>query len=117
MGDGNTLWSMLKLFLLKPLWRWCYTRFSPFHRRKLPAFTQAMALDDNRDVLTKTFQLAYDGLLKPVRHHHDNGGVAAAATTNNNGFYYPMTTDGVREAFRVQQSRHAKGKVVVRVST
>jgi hypothetical protein len=29
---------------------------------------------------------------------------------------YPMTTDGVRAAFRVLQSRHGHGKVVITVA-
>jgi len=30
---------------------------------------------------------------------------------------FPFTTEGVREAFRLQRSRHAEGKVVVSVGS
>jgi NADPH:quinone reductase-like Zn-dependent oxidoreductase len=29
---------------------------------------------------------------------------------------FPLTTQGVRQAFRLQESRHAKGKVIVKIA-
>jgi len=94
--EGSTA-VMVSMFLIKPLWRSFYSRI--FTRKSLPTFTQAMGLPDTRDIMTKTLQLAYDGTLTPVIDGP-----------------YPMTTDGIRKAFRKVESRHAKGKVVVKIS-
>jgi len=93
-GSVFVLWSM---FVIQPLWRSFYSRI--FTRKSLPTFTQAMGLPKTRDIMTKTLQLAYDGILIPVIDGP-----------------YPMTTDGIRKAFRKVESRHAKGKVVVKIS-
>ena len=60
-----------------------------------------MSLPKERDVMTRTMELASNGTLKAVI---DPKGP------------FPFTTDGVREAFRLQETRHAHGKVVVQVS-
>jgi NADPH:quinone reductase-like Zn-dependent oxidoreductase len=95
--DGSSLLAMMCIFVIKPMWRSFYSRI--FTRKSLPTFTLAMALPETRDIMTKTLQLAYDGKLVPVIDGP-----------------YPMTTDGIRKAFRKLESRHAKGKVVVKVS-
>jgi len=89
----------LKLFLWIPLWRAIKSRL--WGRRKLPAYTFAMSLPGDREVMTKTMQLAADGTVKAVV---DTKGP------------FPFTTEGVREAFHLQDSRHIQGKVVVQVS-
>ena len=90
---------VLKVFLCIPLWRAIKSRL--WARKKVPKFTFAMSLPDTRDVMTKTMNYAKEGTLKAVV---DPRGP------------FPFTTDGVREAFRVQESRHGHGKVVVQVS-
>lgn len=54
----------LKLFLWIPLWRAIKSRL--WGRRKLPAYTFAMSLPGDREVMTKTMQLAADGTVKAV---------------------------------------------------
>ena len=90
---------LLSMFLLKPMWRYVWSRINPFSHHKLPTFTQVNGLPDTRDVLTQTLKLAYDGKLKAVVDGP-----------------YPMTTSGVRQAFRKLESRHPHGKVVIQVS-
>jgi hypothetical protein len=52
-------------------------------------------------VVTRTFGLASEGKLVPSI---DPSGP------------FPFTSEGVRRAFHLQKSRHAKGKVVIQVS-
>ena len=94
---GRSLLSLMGLFLFKPLWRATWSRI--FTRRSLPTFTSAMCLPDTRDSMTKTLKLANEGKLQTVMEGP-----------------FPMTTKGVREAFGTLKSRHAKGKVVVKVA-
>lgn len=97
--EAHSFGTILAIFVLKPLWRALTSRL--FTRNKLPTFTQANGLPDAREVVTRTLNLAKKGTLKAVL---DPKGP------------FPMTTEGVRKAFRLQESRHAKGKVVVTVS-
>ena len=94
--EGHSLWSLLTLFLFKPLWRYVWSRLVT--RKKLPTFTSASGLPDSREIMTRTLNLAQEGKLQAVIDGP-----------------YPSTTEGVRKAFRTLESRHAKGKVVVKV--
>jgi NADPH:quinone reductase-like Zn-dependent oxidoreductase len=51
--------------------------------------------------MTRTMDLARKGTLKPVMNPKGP---------------FPFTTEGVRDAFHVQESRHTQGKVVVHVA-
>eukprot|EP00565_Helicotheca_tamesis_P008582 CAMPEP_0185728792 /NCGR_PEP_ID=MMETSP1171-20130828/4191_1 /TAXON_ID=374046 /ORGANISM="Helicotheca tamensis, Strain CCMP826" /LENGTH=383 /DNA_ID=CAMNT_0028397535 /DNA_START=32 /DNA_END=1183 /DNA_ORIENTATION=+ len=95
--DGTSIFGLLGLFLFKPLWRYLSSRI--FTRRSLPSYSCVHCLPDTRDVMTKTLGLANEGKLQ---------GVVDGP--------YPMTTEGVRKAFHTLQSRHGKGKVVVKVA-
>jgi NADPH:quinone reductase-like Zn-dependent oxidoreductase len=91
------LWGILRLFMFRPLWRALTSRIVT--RNRLPTFTFANGLPSTREILTRTLDLAARGQLQAVVDGP-----------------YPMTTDGVRAAFRTLQSRHAKGKVVIHVA-
>ena len=58
-----------------------------------------MALSEQRTFVTKSMDLYSCQKLKPVMEGP-----------------FPFTTEGVRSAFRLQESRHARGKVVIHVA-
>ncbi|KAL7542672.1 hypothetical protein ACHAWF_007227 [Thalassiosira exigua] len=95
--EGRSIIQLMGIFLFRPMARYIGSRL--FSRRSLPTFTQANGLPDNRDIMVQTLNLANEGKLKAVVDGP-----------------YSMTTEGVRKAFRTLESRHAKGKVVVKVS-
>jgi NADPH:quinone reductase-like Zn-dependent oxidoreductase len=95
--EGRSIFTVLYLFLFKPMGRSIWSRL--FTRRTMPAFTMANGLPPNREIITRTLTLAQEGKLKAVVDGP-----------------YPLSTEGVRKAFRIQESRHPKGKVVVKVA-
>lgn len=95
--DLHGIWPALKKFLFTPLWRASYSRFF-WYRKSLPAFTFAMSLDDDLDIMNETLKLAKDKKL--------------TACVDNRG-PFSFTTSGAREAFQLQESRHIQGKVVI----
>mmetsp|Transcript_3 Transcript_3/g.4 ORF Transcript_3/g.4 Transcript_3/m.4 type:complete len:396 (+) Transcript_3:90-1277(+) len=95
--EGN-FFSMLAIFLFKPLGRKIWSRL-PFQRTSVPAFTHTMALPETREIMTKTMRLAKEGEVEAVVDGP-----------------YPMTTEGVQKAFHKLKSRHANGKVVIKVA-
>eukprot|EP00550_Attheya_septentrionalis_P010259 CAMPEP_0198288676 /NCGR_PEP_ID=MMETSP1449-20131203/7098_1 /TAXON_ID=420275 /ORGANISM="Attheya septentrionalis, Strain CCMP2084" /LENGTH=380 /DNA_ID=CAMNT_0043986867 /DNA_START=151 /DNA_END=1293 /DNA_ORIENTATION=- len=95
----HTVWGALKLFVFPPLWRYMYSR--TWSRSNLPAYSFAMSLPGERQVMTRTLKFASEGKMKACI---DPAGP------------FPFTTDGVRAAFRLQESRHPQGKVVVHVA-
>ncbi|KAL7480402.1 hypothetical protein ACHAW6_006088 [Cyclotella cf. meneghiniana] len=99
--EGHSIWALLKIFLFPALWRAAYTRVGVFSRSSLPKYSYVMGLPGSSEIVTRTLSLAAEGKIVPCI---DDSGP------------FPLTTDGVRDAFRLQASRHAKGKVVVKVS-
>lgn len=97
--EAHNVWTVLKLYLFIPLWRGIKSRL--WARNRLPKYTFAMALDSERSHLTRTMNMAKSGTLK--------------ACIDTRG-PFPFTTEGVRNAFRLQESRHVNGKVVITVS-
>lgn len=95
----HSIGAALKLFLCIPLWRAIKSRL--WGRKKLPKYTFAMSLDEERTHLTRTLDMAQQGKIQAVV---DSRGP------------HPFTTEGVRKAFRIQESRHIEGKVVIQVS-
>ena len=95
----HSVWAALKLFLFTPLKRAIYSR--TFGRSTVPKYTFAMSLYKDREHLTRTLDYASKGTLKAVI---DPRGP------------FPFTTEGVRAAFRLQESRHGHGKVLVKVA-
>uniref|UniRef100_A0A7S3PVZ1 Alcohol dehydrogenase-like C-terminal domain-containing protein n=1 Tax=Chaetoceros debilis TaxID=122233 RepID=A0A7S3PVZ1_9STRA len=93
----NSIWGALKLFLFVPLFRAMSSRFSK--RANLPAFTYA-TLDNDAKIMNETLKLASEKKLKAVI---DNRGP------------FEFTTDGVQKAFKVKDSRHVHGKVVISI--
>lgn len=96
--EAHSLWGILKPFLFIPLWRALKSRL--WGRRCLPKYTFAHSIEFERSHLTRTMNMAEEGTLKAVL---DSRGP------------FPFTTEGVRNAFRVQETRHVHGKVVVQV--
>mmetsp|Transcript_14435 Transcript_14435/g.22546 ORF Transcript_14435/g.22546 Transcript_14435/m.22546 type:complete len:454 (+) Transcript_14435:93-1454(+) len=96
--EMHSIWSALQAFLVSPLWRAFRTR--TWSRSVLPAYTFAMSLDSDRGVMTRTLQLAKEGKLQACIDE-----------------IFPFTTEGVRKAFKRQESRHAHGKVIVQVAS
>ncbi|GKY90958.1 hypothetical protein MPSEU_000068600 [Mayamaea pseudoterrestris] len=97
--EAHSIWQVLNIFLFPTLWLSFWSRI--WTRRKLPIYTFAFSLPSTRDCMTKTLQLVAERKLKAVI---DPQGP------------FPFTTEGVRKAFRCQESRHAQGKVVIRVA-
>ena len=95
----HSIWAALRLFLFIPLGRATFSR--TWGRSNVPKYTFAMSLDQDREHLNRTLRYASNETLKPVI---DPQGP------------FPFTTEGVRKAFRLQESRHGHGKVVVKVS-
>lgn len=94
----HSMWGALKPFFFIPLFRAIKSRL--WARRSLPKYTFAMSLDGERSHLTRTLNMAEMGKLKAVIDPKGS---------------FPFTTEGVRAAFRLQETRHVQGKVVVRV--
>lgn len=86
----------LKLFLCTPLFRAMISR--SIRKSKLPAYTYAMSLDNDDEIMTETLKLASE---KKIEACVDERGP------------FEFTTDGAQEAFKLQASRHARGKVVI----
>jgi len=93
---GEVLMDLLKPFLFIPLWRALKSRL--WGRHSMPKYSFAHSLEFERTHLTRTMNMAQEGTLK--------------ACTDSQG-PFPFTTDGVRKAFRLQETRHVKGKVVI----
>lgn len=98
--EGHSIWQILKVFLFPALWRATYTRIG-LSRSYLPQYSYVMGLPSTAEIVTRTLSLADQGKLVPCI---DDSGP------------FQFTTEGVRDAFSLQASRHAKGKVVIRVS-
>jgi len=94
--EAEAVMQLLKPFLLIPLWRAIRSRL--WGRRCMPQYTFAHSLDMERTHLTRTMNMAQDGTLKACM---DPKGP------------FPLTTEGVRKAFHLQESRHIQGKVVI----
>jgi NADPH:quinone reductase-like Zn-dependent oxidoreductase len=98
--QGRSIWQILKVFLFPAIWRATYTRIG-FSRSYLPKYSYVIGLPSTAEIVTRTLSLADEGKLVPC--------------IDSNG-PFPFTTEGVRDAFRLQASRHAKGKVVIKVA-
>jgi NADPH:quinone reductase-like Zn-dependent oxidoreductase len=98
--EVHSIWQALQLFLFPSLWRAIVSR--TWSRSKIPGYTYGMALSIDRKAMTQTMDLFRAEKLKPVM---DPQGP------------FPFTTEGVRAAFRLQESRHPHGKVVVHVAS
>lgn len=96
--DANSMMDIMKPFLLIPLWRALKSRL--WGHNRLPKYTFAHSLDFERTHLTRTMDMGEIGSLKAVM---DSRGP------------FSFTTEGVRKAFRLQETRHVHGKVVIQV--
>ena len=85
------------IFMLPWLRRAISTR--TLARRRLPKYTFAMILPKERQVITRTLEAAAKGTIQAVYEGP-----------------FDFTTEEVRSAFRLQETRHVKGKVVIGVS-
>ena len=94
-----TTMDMLHVMLFPALWRAIASRM--WSRWSLPAYTYALALPQERDVMIRTMELAAEGKLQAVL---DEKGP------------FPFTTEGLQAAYQLQASYHAAGKVVIQIS-
>jgi len=94
----HSVWAMMSVFLLPSLRRAVSSRVS---RSSLPKYSYVLALPGTSDVVMRTLSLAKENKLVACIDPHGP---------------FSFTADRVRDAFRVQQSRHAKGKVVITVA-
>lgn len=95
----HSIWPALKTFLFIPLWRAFYSRF-PWNGSSMPSFTFAMSLEADKNLLKECMELVTKGKLR--------------ACVDDRG-PFPFTSQGVRDAFDLQQSRHIKGKTVIKI--
>jgi len=98
--EAHTWWQIMCLFTFPILRKALSSR--TWNRWRLPKYTFAFSLPSTRDCVTRTFELAKEN--RKLRAVVDPRGP------------FPLTTDGVRAAFRVQEGRHVRGKVVVHVA-
>jgi NADPH:quinone reductase-like Zn-dependent oxidoreductase len=95
----HSMWKALQIFLFPSLWKAIISRIVT--RNKLPKYSFCIAIGEERTPATQVMEHASHGTLKAIL---DPSGP------------FPLTTDGVRKAFRLQESRHAHGKVVIRIA-
>lgn len=96
--EAHSIWSVVQIFLVIPLWRALKSRL--WGRRDMPKYSFAHSLAFERSHLTRTMNMAENGILK--------------ASMDSRG-PFPFNTEGVRKAFRLQETRHVHGKVVVKI--
>ena len=96
--EMHSIWAIMSTFMFPSLWRALSSRM---RRWSLPKYSYVLALPSTSDIVTRTLKLGSESKLVPV--------------IDTKGPFH-FTTDGVREAFRLQQSYHAKGKVVITVA-
>ena len=97
--QAQSYWAAAKVFALAPLAR---TVSSWFVRWNRPRYKFVFGVSgDVRGKLEELFGLVESGDVRVVLH---------------GGQPFPFTSEGVREAIRVQESGHAHGKVVVKIS-
>lgn len=96
----NGIWGALKLFLFTSLFRAMNTRL--LKRTSMPSYSYVMALDNDLEIMAETLQLASEKKLK--------------ACIDDRG-PFEFTTDGAQQAFKLKESRHMRGKVVIKVSS
>ena len=97
--EAHTWWAILKIFLFPALWRAMYSRLTT--RGRLPKYTYAIGLPSKRTDLDRILQFVSDDQVVPCI---DSRGP------------FPFTTEGIVAAFKLQESRHVKGKVVICVA-
>merc|ERR1712157_274621 len=93
----RSMWQAMKVFLFPALWRSIYSRYG-VSRYSLPAYSYVLALPDTSDVVIRTLTLASENKLQ--------------ACVDPKG-PFSFTKEGVEDAFKLQSSYHAKGKVVI----
>jgi len=95
----HSWFGAMKVFLFPALWRAIYSR--SIYRYSLPTYSYVFALPETSDIVTRTLNLANEGELQ--------ASIDPQAP-------FPFTTEGLQDAFKLQASYHAKGKVVISVS-
>ena len=98
--EGHSIWQLLNVFLFPTLWKALTSRV--WYRKNLPKYSFALALDADRAHLQETLELASSRKLTAVI---DPKGP------------FPFTSEGLRNAYHLQESRHPHGKVIVRVKS
>jgi NADPH:quinone reductase-like Zn-dependent oxidoreductase len=94
--EAHSIWQLLKVFVFPILGKVIKSRL--WARGTLPKYSFAFCLPSTRECVTRTLELVQANKLKAVIDGP-----------------FEFTTEGVRAAFRRQESRHAQGKVVIKV--
>ena len=97
--EVSSIWDFVWKMAHPALWRAIKSR--TLTRSTLPSYSLAVLGPEKRIVITRTLQLASEGKLQPAM---DERGP------------FPFTTEGVQAAFRLQESRHMHGKVIIHVA-
>jgi NADPH:quinone reductase-like Zn-dependent oxidoreductase len=94
--EVHSLWAALRIFLFPCLWKAIVSR--TLYRGSLPKYSFGFAITESRHPATEVMTWAAQGQLQAVIEP------------------FPFTTQGARKAFRLVESRHAHGKVVITVA-
>lgn len=98
--DGHSVWQILRVFMFPVIGKVVSTLVWPWGRPRYK-FAFGLGIDAQRSHFTELFALIEAGTVKVVL---DGGGPRA------------FTTEEVRAAFKLQESGHAHGKVVVQIA-
>jgi len=104
--EMHSFWALWTVFVWPILRTVLISLFCWWKRSQLPSYTFAFCLSSDRTHLVQTLQAA------AIAAGTDGPDPKLTAVVDPAG-PFPFTTAGVRAAFRLQQSRHAHGKVVI----
>ncbi|CAN0021285.1 unnamed protein product [Ectocarpus fasciculatus] len=98
--DGHSMWQIIRVFMLPVLSKIIATSLWPWGRPRYK-FAFGLGIDAKRTQFAELFALIEAGDVRVVL---------------DGGRPRPFTTDEIRAAFKLQESGHAHGKVVVQVA-
>lgn len=98
--DGHSIWQVANVFVFPVLGKVVGTLLWPWGRPRYK-FAFGLGVDAERTQFTELFSLIEAGTVRVVL---------------DGGHPREFTTEGVRAAFKVQESGHAHGKVVVQIA-
>ena len=97
--EAHSMWAILNIFLFPALHRALYSRTTS--RGCLPAYSYVIGLPTQRTGLDRALKLMSEGKIE--------------ACIDPSG-PFPFTSEGVIQAFELQESRHVKGKAIIHVA-
>lgn len=96
--EAHNMWQILNIYLFPVLNLVFKSRWYPTYYNTIPKYSMSFALTFERTAITKIFQYATSGNIKAI--------------TDPQG-PFPYTSQDVRDAFKLLDTRHAFGKVVI----